>query len=141
MQTRTRTQLESGKIGAGCLITVVVVIAVLAGGGYWAFKAGTGMLAEQTKVAVRDNPVILEHIGNIEDITLDLKATAAAGEEEFMVFQLKGSKGSGELKVNIKQVSDEAVAISQGTLRMEDGKTYELVPGGAPTPPKPEKTD
>ena len=140
MQTRIRRELESGKVSSGCLIIVAVVIVVVIGGGYMLYRTGVGMLAEMVQVAIRDNPVVLEHIGNIEEIEFDVKGTAAFGQKDILVFNVEGSKGSGELRVVIAEDKREGeqVSINQGSLRMADGQTFDLFPGSAPAPEAPQ---
>ena len=121
---------ESGKIGAGCIITIVVVIVALGVGAFFLFKAGLGIVEEQVKTSIRDNPVILEHVGNITEIKMDMKASAAAGGDDQFVFRLVGSKGKGELTAVVETVGD-AQQVTQGSLRTEDGKTYDLFAGAA----------
>jgi hypothetical protein len=77
------------------------------------------------KNEVRDNPVILEHIGNIEECEFDASASGAAKGEDEAVFRLVGTKGKGELTVTLDQ-DDDARMVRAATLRTEDGKTFEL---------------
>ena len=146
MQTRIRRELESGKVSSGCLIIVAIVIVVVIGGGYMLYRTSVGMLAELVQVAIRDNPVVLEHVGNIQEIEFDIKGTGAIGEKDILVFDVLGSKGSGELRVVIAEDKrdDEKVSINQGSLRMADGQTFDLfpgdlTPGGAPEPDAPKE--
>jgi len=81
----------------------LVAAIVCCGGSYWAFNFGMGKVAETVKTDLMGNPVIGEHIGDIEDLSMNLTAT---GEEQqngakpnTMVLDAKGSKGSGKLIV------------------------------------------
>ncbi|MDA1194657.1 MAG: hypothetical protein O2894_05685 [Planctomycetota bacterium] len=115
--------------GAGIIIIIVlVVLAIGAVGLFFLAKAGIGMIAEQVKVDIRDNPVIQEHIGEIQDISIDLTASGAAGGNETFVFDIKGTKGSGQLTATIVTKGADQEKVTAGTLRMADGTTHELFP-------------
>jgi len=130
---------QSGKIGAGCIISIIVVVLLVIGGGVAAFFWGMDMAAEEVRKAVQDDPVIMEHIGEITEIDLNLTATGqapenqktAAGEKHtFLVLDLVGTKGKGRLTLKMDQ---EEKSFTDGTLKMADGKTYDLaLPKSAP---------
>lgn len=122
---------QRGKIGAGCLITILVVVALAAGGGYLAFQKGMEMMAEQASDAIRDDPSIKEHIGEIESLEVDLKATSAlkqkTGEEKAVfVFEIVGSKGKGRVAVTMAKEPKPGGIFTAATLTMEDGQSYPL---------------
>ncbi len=82
-----RRSRESG--GAGMIILIIVAVLVVIGvGGYFVVQFGFDVIAEQVKTDIRDNPVILEHIGNINEIELDLTKSSASGAEDEFVFNL-----------------------------------------------------
>lgn len=120
---------QSGRVGLGCVVIVVLVLAAIGAAVYFIGKAGVDIIAEQVKVDIRDNPVILEHLGNLQTLELDLKATAAASGEDVYVFQATGTKGKGEIRATVVTVSDTE-RVKEGTLRLESGATHDLFPGG-----------
>ena len=48
---------------------------------------------------MRDDPVLIEHIGQIEKIDVDLTESGAINDDDTFVYHVKGSKGSGVLTV------------------------------------------
>ena len=60
----------------GC--AVVCALALLFGG--WALmKLGLGVFADEVESELRANPVIIEHVGRIDEFELDLGASVAEG--------------------------------------------------------------
>ena len=90
---------------------------------------GFGVLAEQVGESVSDNPVVLEHLGGIQSIKLDWMASMADPDPDLFVYQIEGSKGSGEIRVHSTS-SDDGMSehVTWGVLRTSDGSTYDLFP-------------
>ena len=72
------------------------------------------------------NPVIQEHIGEIETLKISWMATGEA-EDDALVFQIAGTKGKGRVTVVL---DDETNSIRSGTLQMDTGEEYDLLPKG-----------
>ena len=135
---------QRGGIGRGCLISIIVVVVLVIGGGVGLYFWGTGYVEDQAKIAVQDDPVLKEHIGEIEEIDLNLQATGtASGKQDedaeekrtVLVFDLVGSKGSGQLTVAMGQGEKDGMAFSDGSITMSDGKKFDLeLPKTAPKP-------
>ncbi|MBZ0112538.1 MAG: cytochrome c oxidase assembly factor 1 family protein [Thermoanaerobaculia bacterium] len=90
---------------------------------------GLGVFSKQVAADLRDNPVVVEHLGKIEDLDLDFVATLAVpGENEF-VFDARGTKGDGVLTVTSLTVDDEREEVVAGTLQLESGDEIDLFPG------------
>lgn len=159
---------QSGKIGMGCLITVLIVVALAAGGGYLAYNKFRDMMAEQLLAAVKDDPAIKEHLGEVQSFEVDMAATGLQTEavkkagklpkdHTVFVFQIVGSKGKGSVAVTMgpedvaaaMDSSHEGGATFAGaTLTMAGGQVYELkpkpgapvsVPGDSPVEKPPEE--
>jgi hypothetical protein len=111
--------------GLGCLGLLLVL--VCAGFGWFGLK----MVKDQAQVALQQNPVIQEHIGEIESIEMNVIAAGAqggaAGGGGAFVFDLVGSKGSGQAAVELDTTA--GVALRRGTLTIA-GETFELVAEG-----------
>ena len=142
---------QSGKIGAGCIISIIVVVLLVIGGMTFMFFKGMDMAAEEVRKAVQDDPVIQQHLGEITEIDLNLSATGQAPENQnkgegdkhsFLVLDVVGTKGEGTLTVKMVQ-SGEAMTFSDGKLKMADGQTYdlELPAADAPKQDSPEKDE
>lgn len=129
---------QRGGFNMGCLLAVILVIVVAGVGIFFLGKAGLNVVAEQVKMDIRDNPVIQEHIGEIQEIELNLKASGASAQKEQFVFDVKGTKGSGQLTVKVDAPEDPEKAqvkegepfmkVLSGSLRMADGTTHEILP-------------
>ena len=115
-QTRGMATDSSGKGSTVLLIVLgVVVLLVAVGAVAW---LGLDLIAEQVKADIEDNPVIVEHIGRIESIELDLLASGDTPGDDTFVFELKGTKGNGVLTVEVVTVDDEHEEVRSGTLRL-----------------------
>ena len=121
------TGRSSGKVSTGCLVGGLVFVVVFGVGGYFLWDYTKKLLAEKVKVQVRDNPVVREHLGELETVEIDLTATSASDDEDELVFQAQGSKGAGELRV---EFDNDGERIERGTLRLPSGKSYDLFPDG-----------
>ena len=103
----------------------------------WGMYAGLGFVNKQVENELRDNPVIVEHIGNIESVKMNLQATAeliqekqAAGEpvhQNVVVFDIQGDKGEGQVIITTPPGGQPA-QFNEGTLRMSSGEEYDLMP-------------
>ena len=122
---------QRGGFNVGCLVAIVIVLVLGVAGAFFIGRWGLSLVAEEVKRDIRDHPVVLEHIGDIEECTVNLAATGAEGEEAF-VFDLKGSKSHGELQAVIETGEDGTERVLSGTLRMPDGTRHELFPDGRP---------
>jgi len=109
----------------GIVVGVVLFAVLLCCGGLW---LGKRMFDDQVKAALQENPVVTEHIGTIQEAEMDLEGTGNAEGEDAFVFRLRGSKGSGVVTAEIVTVDGDTEEVVSGTLRMDDGATYDLVP-------------
>lgn len=85
------------------------------------------MSADAVKVAVADNAVIQEHIGDITSITMNIEESGAASEEgpQRFAYDVTGSKGSGLLVVETNN-NVEHMEIYYGELTLPSGESYDL---------------
>ena len=141
---------QHGGAAKGCLIAAVILILLAVGGGWLMWNKVTGMMGEELTAAIKDDPAILEHIGTIDEIKLDLMATGkrpenqdtgSDGDDAVMVFDITGSKGKGRLvaKIDGKAAEDSGEMFESVTLEMGGGKSYPIsIKGKAPaaTPEK-----
>lgn len=110
-----------------------IVIFIIAGIGFLIMAGccgfvfwGYGLFTDQAKDALNDNPVIQEHIGEIEEIETDFTATGNAEGEDVFVFRIKGSKGSGVVTAEFISTGPESEEVRSGTLELDSGETYDL---------------
>jgi hypothetical protein len=91
------------------IVSVVTIggALVCCGGGYFAVRFATGELANQFRRPIQASPEIAEHIGEIEDMTLSFTAMQAAGDQGKLVFEVKGTKGTGKVEVDLAKAESE----------------------------------
>ena len=100
-------------IGVGCCGGFAML-------GYWGLQIASKQIEEQ----IRNEPEIQEHIGNIESFAIDLTDSAAKGGDNEFVYNVKGTKGSGELIVD--ELDNEQ--IKSARLRLPDGQEIDVLP-------------
>jgi hypothetical protein len=88
---------------------------------------GLSMLADEFKSQLAGNPVIVEHVGDIESFDPDWSATiqeaqnsGEKGDEAGFAFDIKGSKGSATVIVQ-QDKSGDGTGIQSATLVLPDG--------------------
>ena len=126
----------------GC--SVIAVLAVIFGG--WAMvRLGLDAFADEVEAELRENPVIIEHIGRIEELEVELQTSLSIeGQDEF-VFRARGTKGSGLINATCVTNDDGVEEVVAGTIQLDSGETLDLFPEApkAPqdAPPEPEEAD
>jgi hypothetical protein len=88
---------------------------------------GMGLVATEVRNLVREHPVVVEHIGEIQTIKLNFTETGAADDADTFVYDLTGTKGRGVLTA--KHVTNAAgdEELVSGTLRLPNGEEYDLM--------------
>lgn len=128
---------KRASISKGCVAALVVGALVLVGGVVgvvYFFNFAMDMVADQVRREVEDNPVIVEHVGIIEEIDTDLAASANEPGVEVFVFSLTGSKGNARLTVETVTVDADREQVTWGRLRTQSGEEYDLFPDQGPKP-------
>ena len=94
-------------------------------GAYAAFQ----LPAETIKRQYADHPAIVEHIGEIQSVSINMTATGQEQQETdappsatVMVFDIRGSKGSGQIVVEQEPGDPPDQAFSKATLRTTEGE-------------------
>ncbi len=137
-----QAQAPPNKKGKGCLVGAIVgaavlggvVVALLIGGGILVGSFGLDVVADQVRSDIQDNPVILEHLGNIEEIDVDFAATANIDALDVFVFNLKGAKGNAILTAECITIDDDTEDVTWGRIRVDSGETFDLFPDQGPMP-------
>ena len=110
---------------------------VCCGGGVLLVQFGVGTLGDQLERQVASNPAIVEHIGDIESFEVNWSATIEeaqkTGEQDAgLIFEIKGSQGSGQLLVKQDKAGDGS-SIDSATLILPDGTRIPIdLASGAP---------
>jgi hypothetical protein len=113
-------------IGCGGCAVILVLVSVF--GGWVVMKFGLGVFADEVEADLRDNPVVREHIGRIEEFELDLSASIAAEGKEDFVFRVSGTKGTGLVFATCVTNDDGIEEVVAGTIQLESGETVDLFP-------------
>jgi hypothetical protein len=110
-----------GKFALGCIVAFVL-IALLFGG---LIMFGVGKLSDNVEAQVGQHPVIIEHLGTIEEVDVDL---TPSGEDKNQkgraIINITGSKAQGVLYAPITG-EDQTNPLGDGELMLESG---ELIP-------------
>lgn len=116
--------------GSSCLPWLVgfgvfsVICGVLCCGGLAYF--GFNLMATELEVAIRDNPTIHEHLGDVESVSLNFMKSIADDDDDTWVYNVKGSKAQGELTVVQTTDDDGDEVFHSAQLRLADGRTIEV---------------
>ena len=111
-------------LGGGGLFLVLLCC----GGTFGVITFGVNMIEAEVKDKLRDNAKLREHIGEIQSLDTDFTASMAAEDEDTYRYNVRGTKGSGELTVKQRTDEDGNEVIDEATLRLPDGKTVPIVP-------------
>ena len=76
--------------------------------------------------------MILEQVGAINTIEIDMIASANEPSEQVFVFNIEGPNGSGLLTVNTETIDDYTEKVTWGQLRIASGEIYDLLPDQGP---------
>ena len=112
----------------GCSGCAVVVILVMVFGGWALMKLGLGVFSDEVESELRSNPVIIEHVGRIEEFDLDLSASVAEEGSEDFIFRVSGTKGSGLVNATCVTNADGMEKVVAGTIQLESGESLDLFP-------------
>lgn len=91
--------------------------------------SGCGLLdafEQQVAADIKDNPVILEHVGDITSIETDWTATGEAPGDDTFVFQLSGTKGEVILTAECITVDADHEDVVSGSILLASGETVDL---------------
>lgn len=120
----------------GCLIAFLVTgvlgVVVCCGGVVMLMNLGLGVLASEYERQLAGNPVMEEQIGEIESFEHSMSGTFTAaqqaeeaGDQTPLAFEVKGSKGEGQVLI-LQDQSGDGTGIASATLVMPDGSRFPL---------------
>lgn len=128
---------ERGRTLGGCLLIAGIFFAVVAGCGFFAYRHFTGLLEDEIVKELEGNPVVEEHLGDIQEVDLDMQATGELTQgqdeedEKLLVFAVTGSKGQGQVRVVLPPKQEKDFRIRAATLVLPSGETFDLGIGSA----------
>jgi hypothetical protein len=123
-ESGNRTCLVFGMIGGG-----LGSLFLLCGGccfGMYYFR--TASVAEDIRSDLQDNPVIAEHVGDID--SLEVKLTSSNPFQDDYVFRITGSQDSGTITANCVEDNLGKFRVMHGDLKLDNGDVYDLYPDG-----------
>jgi hypothetical protein len=113
-------------IGCGGCAVIAVLAVIFAGWGM--VKFGLEVFADAVEADLRNNPVIIEHIGRIEEFEVDLKTSLSTEGPDDFVFRATGTKGSGLINATCVTNDDGVEEVVAGTIQLDSGETLDLFP-------------
>jgi hypothetical protein len=126
--SRSKTFPRKKALVIGCGGCAVVVILAMVFGGWALIKVGLGVFSDEVESELRSNPVIIEHVGRIEEFELDFGASVAEEGSEDFIFRVSGTKGSGLVTATCLTNADGMEEVVAGTIQLESGETLDLFP-------------
>ena len=104
----------------------LIVILLFCGGGLGIMMFGMNVLSAEIEMELRDHPQFREHIGEVQSFDVDWAKSFAEEGDDVFVYDVQGTKGSGEVTVEsvTNDVGKEEIISAQ--LRMSSGEVIEL---------------
>ena len=86
------------------------------------------MVTAETEDQLSENPILIEHIGNVESFELDWARSFSHDEDDTFIYDVKGTEGVG--RVTVRQITndDGDEEILDAELRLPNGETFDLMP-------------
>ncbi len=90
---------------------------------------GGSEIENEVAAELRDNPALVEHIGELEDLSYNFNDTYVkyAEEDSIEVFDVRGSKGSGKITVSSETSITDELEIIWAKLETDSGDEVTLV--------------
>lgn len=111
----------------GCLGGSALMMLLCCGGVGGVAYFGISLLNKEIEVLLAKNPVVREHLGQLESVEVDWKRTMIEDDDDTFVFQLKGDKGKAVAVVESVTNSDGDEEIRGGRLELSDGTEVPLI--------------
>lgn len=115
-------------IGGGVLLLLCLGCVGL---GYFGFTGIMGFMGNMVKQQIENDPVIVEHIGEVQSVTVNYAETGREQQinpqkgRNVLAFDIKGSKGSGVVVGTQVQAPEPGYVLENARLR-KDGQEYPL---------------
>ena len=127
LSRRPRSQWTPLKLILALVVGGSAVLMVCGGGCAAIVIFGMNVLTKEIELELRDNPALVEHVGEVESFELDWMASIGHPDDDVWIFQVQGTKGSGEITAKSVTMPDGNEHIEWATLRLSHGETVELV--------------
>jgi hypothetical protein len=124
---------------SGCWIWAVVagagfLLLMCCGGGALLVGFGLQMVTTEIEDQLAGNPILQEHIGEVQSFEMDWSRSFAHEDDETFIYRVQGTKGEG--RVTVKQITgdDGNEVILSAELWLPSGETIDLLPGQEQVP-------
>ena len=118
----------AGKVIIGIMVGGGLALLICCGAGFFLFGFGMDEFSKQVLVEIEDNPVIIEHIGEISEFEHDMSMSMEEPGADTFVFHLTGDKGSGTLRADCITVDADHEDVPRAELIMDSGGSFQLFP-------------
>jgi len=102
-----------------------VTLLLFCGGGIAAVIFGLNLVEEDLKVQLRDLPQVRQHLGELQTIEVNFLKSGTV-EDDALVYDATGTKGSAELTVVSVTSFDGPEEIESAVMRLPDGQVIEI---------------
>lgn len=109
-------------------------VAVCCGGGFLFVNWGMGQVSADIENQIRDDPQIVQYIGDIESLSVDYVKSAEYDDMDTFVYNIRGTKGSGELTVTSTVNASGGEDIQSAFLTLDNGEIVYLDAGSGANP-------
>lgn len=106
---------------------------------FWSDTLPQERIDQLVREDLADNPVIREHIGEIQRLASDMDLSVQE-PGDIWIFEISGTKGQGRLRANCVLVADNDMDVDSGVLMLDSGENVQLFPD-SPMDPLPDETD
>jgi len=91
-------------------------------------KFGFDEFEAEIEQQLRENPVLVERIGELHEFEIDWRRSFAEVGEEVFVFKVEGSRGTGWVRLGSETLENDREEIHWGKLELPSGETVDLFP-------------
>ncbi len=109
-------------VGCG---TALLLAATCCGGGFLLLNLAFKEFESAVETALADNPVLQEHLGEIEDVEIDVQGFIQE-KGDVMVFSVRGTRATGTVRVLEEDLEDGEILRAQ--LKLPSGELVDLFP-------------
>jgi hypothetical protein len=97
------------------------------GGGTAFLYFGMHEIARQVRSELDDNPVLVEHVGEIQEFEIDFAASFGEDGDDVFVYNVTGTKGSGVVTAEHVTIDADTEEVVWARLTLPTGETVDLV--------------
>lgn len=126
-----RNSPDRSRFVSGCLVGLAVAgaisVVMCCGGGIALVRFGAHVIGEEIASQLREDPILVDRLGPIERIEIDVFASMLEEGAEVSVFDVEGTRGKGVIYCESHTSADGLEQIVWAELRLPDGETVDLI--------------